>query len=274
MIIDAHSHIEPLAEFQGGAGLYGRNTDLAGYLDQYRANGVDAAFVFMLNGLWLESRIPESNDGLARLRDQAPDFLYPWGTVMPAWPESKLRAEIRRIAGPLGLFGIKLHPLVQGVSLASPGMDILAEEAITQGLPVTFHDGSPEYCSAIQTVCFARKHPKLTVVSAHSGLREHWPDFIPAARELPNLWLCLSGPSQMGIQALYDTLGPEKLLFGSDGGLGHPAIITAYLRRIRALRAPEDHKAMILGGNAQRFLQASRRYRRAMSEKVNPDHIR
>lgn len=254
MIIDAHSHIEPLDAFKNDATPYGEKSSLAAYLEQYRSNGVDACFVFMLKGLWLESVIPASNDGLARLRDQAPERLYPWGTVLPTWPEAQLRAEIRRIAGPLGFYGLKLIPITQGFSIACPGMDIVAEEAIAQGLPVTFHDGSPEYCSAIQVVYFARKYPKLTVLSAHSGLREHWPDFIPAVQDLPNLWLCLSGPPQWGIQALYDALGPERLLFGSDGGLGHAAIITAYLRRIRRLRAPEEHKAMILGGNAQRFM--------------------
>lgn len=66
--------------------------------------------------------------------------------------------------------------------------------------------------------------------------------------------ICLSGPTQWGIQKLYDALGPEKLMFGSDGGCGLAAITTAYLRRIARLKAPEEHKAMILGGNAMRFL--------------------
>jgi predicted ATPase len=56
-------------------------------------------------------------------------------------------------------------------------------------------------------------------------------------------------------QTLYDELGPEKLLFGSDGGLGHRAITTAYLRRIDRLKAPQEHKAMILGGNALKFIK-------------------
>jgi predicted TIM-barrel fold metal-dependent hydrolase len=96
------------------------------------------------------------------------------------------------------------------------------------------------------------------VLSAHCGLREFWPDFIDAVRELPNLYLCLSGPTQWGIQRLYDALGPERLLFGSDGGCGPAAITTAYLRRIERLRAPQEHKAMILGQNAMTFLFAQR----------------
>ena len=66
--------------------------------------------------------------------------------------------------------------------------------------------------------------------------------------------MCLSGPTQWGIQRLYDELGPEKLMFGSDAGCGPAAIATAYLRRIERLLAPAEHKDMILGLNAKRFL--------------------
>ena len=67
--------------------------------------------------------------------------------------------------------------------------------------------------------------------------------------------ICLSGPTQWGIQTLYDKVGPEKLLFGSDGGIGHHSITLAYLRRIDRLRAPKKHKEMILGGNALKLIQ-------------------
>ncbi len=256
MIIDAHSHIETSAAFQNQPhDSYGMPiADLETYLAQYEANGVDACFVFMSRAFYMESLILESNDGLARLRDKAPNKLYPWGSVCPAWPEKQLRAEIRRVVNELGLYGLKFVPIIQGYPISARGMDIVAEEAIDLGIPVTFHDGSPEYCSAIQVAYYARKYPALKVLSAHGGLRELWPDFVDAAKELPNLWICLSGPTQWGIQTLYDELGPEKLLFGSDGGLGHAAIITAYLRRIERLDAPKEHKDMILGGNALRFI--------------------
>ena len=252
MIIDAHSHIEPLDDVRDQPhSSYGMPiAGLSQYLADYDANGVDACYTFMTKGLQLESRIVESNDGLARLRDQAPDRLYPWGTVHPAWPEKKIRSEIRRIRKNLGLHGLKLVPLVQGYPLSAAGMDIIAQEAADLDLPVTIHDGSPEYCSAIQVVYFARKYPKVKVLSAHGGLRELWPDFIDAVKQLHNVWICLSGPTQWGIQTLYDELGPERLLFGSDGGIGHRTVTTAYLRRIERLNAPKEHKALILGGNA------------------------
>ncbi|MBN1293168.1 MAG: amidohydrolase family protein [Candidatus Latescibacteria bacterium] len=85
-------------------------------------------------------------------------------------------------------------------------------------------------------------------------MSKNCPKIIDAAKELPNFYVCLSGPTQWGIQALYNTLGPEKLMFGSDSGIGNAAITTAYLRRIDRLKAPQEHKDMILGLNAKRFL--------------------
>ena len=257
MIIDAHSHIEPLEEFRTQEdSSYGMPVaDLRTYLADYDANGVDACFTFANKAFWMESLLPASNDALAKLRDKEPERILPWGSVHPAWPEKKLRAEIRRLIKQLGFYGLKFVHLAQGCTLSSLGMDIVAEEAIDLDIPVALHDGSPEYCSAIQVAYYARKYRQLQVLSGHGGLRELWPDFIDSAKELPNLWICLSGPTQLGIQTLYDQLGPEKLLFGSDGGLGHKAVTTAYLRRIDRLQAPLEHKKMILATNALKLIR-------------------
>jgi len=257
MIIDAHSHIRLPIEGLAAprVNIYGvRDNDVSEYLAAYGKAGIDACFVFGVESFRNSAVIRAENEALARARDAHPGRLYPWACVNPAWPEDQLRREIRYAIGDLKLYGLKFVPICQGVSFANPGFDIIAEEAAELGVPMTTHDGSPEYCSAIQVAYYARKFPRLRVLSAHAGLREFWPDHIDAARELPNLYICLSGPTQWGIQTLYDRLGPEKLMFGTDGGIGHPAVTTAYLRRIDRLKAPLDHKEMILGLNAKRFL--------------------
>jgi predicted TIM-barrel fold metal-dependent hydrolase len=256
MIVDAHTHIG--LEIQGfveNKNIYGvKTTSEDQYLKDYKALGVQACFVFASHSFRLNSLCRAENEALAKFNRQYPDQIYAWGTVSPALEEKKLREEIRYAIKDLGLYGLKFVPICQGVSIANRGFDIIAEEAIDLDVPVTTHDGSPEYCSAIQVAYYARKYPKLRVLSAHGGLRELWPDFIDAAKELPNLFICLSGPTQWGIQSLYDALGPEKLLFGSDGGCGPASITTAYLRRIGLMDAPEAHKRMILGENALRFI--------------------
>ena len=256
MIIETHSHLDVGLEGVGTDNfIYGKPVDgIEKYLASYRSCGIDACWTFGIWALYCDALAPQENAKLAEIGRKHPDIIHPWGIVNPFWPEKQLRREIQQVAA-LGLKGIKLIPVTQGFSLASQNMDTVAGEAECNGLPVFFHDGSAEYCSAIQVAYFARTHPGLTVVSGHSGLRDLWRDYAETAGDIPNLWLCLSGPTQWGIQKLYDRLGPERLMFGSDGGLGTPAIIKAYLLRIERLDAPAEHKKMILGENAMRFMR-------------------
>ena len=152
MIIDAHTHLEPLADYQGKVhSAYGVATaNLQTYLRQCDENGVEKCFTFIGMGLRLDSLVCDSNDGLARLRDKAPDRIYPWGTVHPAWPEKKLRSEIRRVAKVHGFYGLKFLPILQGYPMSGKGMDIVAEEAIDLNLAITSHDGSRRHSIHLQ----------------------------------------------------------------------------------------------------------------------------
>jgi predicted TIM-barrel fold metal-dependent hydrolase len=251
VIIDAHTHIG--ADPYAGQRLGDRRMDAADrYAHILRDNGVDKGFTFTTMGF--SGDAVAGNDELARARDLYPDVMLPWGTVDPDWNQAKLRREMRRCVRGLGFWGFKFVPWVQGFSMMSPGLHVVAEECIDLNVPVTFHDGSPLYCTALQVAYYARAYPALRVLSGHGGLREGWRDIVEPARQLDNYWICLSGPTQQGIQTLYDQLGPDKLLFGSDGGSMHPGVTANYLRRIRALKAPQADIDRILGLNAARFL--------------------
>jgi uncharacterized protein len=258
MIVDSHTHmrvpIEGL-ETDGRKNIYGvANLDVEDYLKAYDGNGVDACWVFPVESFRSDTIIRSENESIVAACAPYPHRLFPFATVNPSWPEGMIRDTIEHAVCDLNTYGLKFVPICQGVSLANPGMDVVADVAARLNVPVFTHDGSPEYCSAVQVAYFARKYPELRVVSGHGGLREFWPDYIDAVKQLPNLTICLSGPTQWGIQMLYDELGPSRLMFGSDGGIGSPAITTAYLRRIDRLKAPEEDRRQILGSTAMRFL--------------------
>jgi uncharacterized protein len=254
MIIDAHTHL--------GSDIYTGNkvgksnsSAIKRYVQILSESGVEKAFTFTISGLFSDPQT--GNNELAQARDHFPEVIIPWATIDPYWDEAKIRFEMRRCIHELGFWGFKIHPWAQGFSLTDPGMEIMAEECIDMDVPLTSHDGTPCNCTALQVAYFARAHPQLKVLSAHAGLREGWRDVIEPAKVLDNYWLCLAGPTQQGIQALYDNLGPDKLLFGSDGGSFHPATTKDYLRRIKSLNAPQEDIEKILGLNAQRFLHLS-----------------
>jgi len=252
MIIDAHTHMglnTYAGEVTGREGL----SSATRYVQILEDNGVDKGFTFSSSAFRQDPQ--RANDALAWARDTYPDVILPWGTVDPYWNEGKLRREMRRCIEELDFVGFKFVPWIQGFSMMVAGTDVIAEECVDMDVPVVFHDGSPLYCTALQIVYYARAYPQLRVLSGHGGLREGWRDTIQAAKELDNYWICLSGPTQQGIQTVYDEVGPDKLLFGSDGGSLHPAVTTNYLRRIRALDAPAEDIEKILGLNALRFLK-------------------
>ena len=258
MIVDTHTHLRTAIEgleTGGRKNIYGvAALGIQAYLKAYDDNGVDACWVFPLESFRTDSYTRAEIESLAKACRPYPHRLFPFASLNPAWPEDLIRETIEHAVVDLNFYGLKFVPICQGVSLANPGMDVVADVATRLNIPVFFHDGSPEYCSAIQVAYYARKFPELRVVSGHGGLREFWPDHIDAVKELPNLYICLSGPTQWGIQTFYDELGPDRIMFGSDGGIGSPAITTAYLRRIDRMKAPEEDKRKILGTTAMRFL--------------------
>jgi predicted TIM-barrel fold metal-dependent hydrolase len=258
MIVDTHTHlrapIQGIAQ-EGRKNIYGvADETIDEYLKGFDENGVDACWVFPLEGFRADAFAREEMESLARVCEPYPHRLFPFATIPPMWPEKRVCEMVERAVGELGFYGLKFVSICQGVSLANPSMERIAREAVRFGVPVFLHDGSPEYCSAIQVIYYARKYPELRVVSGHGGLREFWSEYIDGVRELPNLQICLSGPTQWGIQKLYDELGPDRLMFGSDGGIGSQAITRAYVRRLARLKAPEDDKRKIMGISGMRFL--------------------
>lgn len=251
IIVDAHTHLgNDIYAGQWSAAA----TDAAAdeYARVMRAAGVDKGFTFTIAGLVSDPQ--PGNDELARARARYPDLMLPWGTVDPYWPEAKIRHEMRRCIQELGFYGFKLHPWLQGFSLTVPGMEVVADECAALNVPVIFHDGTAFYSTALQVAYFARAHPRVTVLSGHGGLAELWPDTIAPAKELANYYIVLNGPVQQGMQQIYDEVGPDKLMFGSDGGSFHPATVTWYLARTQALRAPAEDLEKILGLNALRLV--------------------
>jgi uncharacterized protein len=253
MIIDAHTHVTT----NKNTGDWNPEDSIAAadtYRDHLSSCGVSKGFAFMFFRNLVDPQ--KDNDVLARARDRQPDTIVPWGTVGLRWSESQIRAEIRRCIRDLGFSGIKLHPWVQGTSLSWPGTSVVAEECIALDVPLTFHDGTPTYCSAIQGVYLARAFPQLRVISGHAGLSEQWRDVVRPAQELANYWLCVPSPTtQQALEYLYKHVGPDKLVFGSDGGRAEPSVIRRALSQMQALGAPAEDMEKMMWKNALKLVK-------------------
>lgn len=139
-----------------------------------------------------------------------------------------------------GARGLKLHPILQGVSLDS----VRAFEAVnafaSHGLPVLFHCGMSTYyhradrereVSRYGKICHAarlvREFPNVNFIAGHAGLDDVH-DVIDQLAMYPNVWVDTSFQSPRIIRELVDVFGPGKVLFASDWPWGsRPAAIRA-----------------------------------------------
>jgi len=147
---------------------------------------------------------------------------------------TRLVADIRA-----GARGVKLHPILQGERLTSRKTHESIEAVAPFRLPVLLHTGScryyldpehrswerPEYGCVGDALSLAKAFPAVRFIFGHAGLTE-WPQLRDGLNGLRNVWVDCSFRSAVGVRDLIRTLGPERVLFGSDWPWGRrrPAI--------------------------------------------------
>jgi predicted TIM-barrel fold metal-dependent hydrolase len=67
------------------------------------------------------------------------------------------------------------------------------------------------------------------------------------------------GATSLGLRRALERIGPERILYASDGGFGDPKLIDYNIQKIRGLSLPADQEAMVFSGNADRLLKRKTR---------------
>lgn len=251
-MIDFHVH-QPSAG--GESARYDTRPYSAGdYVEAMDELGVELSVVFTLDGLWHPS--PASNDALAAWVADAPDRLVALGTVDPRHPDAA--AETERCLTELGMRGMKFHPWIQAFCPHERCMDAVAEVAAEHTAPMLFHDGTPPYSTPLQIAALARRHPSVPMVLGHGGLQDHWREAIAAVTGTPNVSVCLCGTPNAGMRAVIARCPADRLLFGTDAGLGVGArqpFAAERIRELRQLRIDEEVRTAMLVDNPRRLLK-------------------
>lgn len=149
---------------------------------------------------------------------------------------------------PTGLFvGAKIHTSYAATPGGSPAIaDALALLA-THDLPVLVHTWGEEIVGLAEVVAGV---DGVRVVAAHLG-GPAWPLVPEAAATAPadRLWFepCWSTPAAGRIRWVLDRIGPERLMFGSDATLIHPAVTLGAIRAASLSAAEEE---LVLWRNA------------------------
>ena len=260
IIIDSHTHVFPdrvvdkaMAALEAAYGAQPIERPTPGELLRHMdATGVNAAVICPV--ATRPDQVRSINRWAAGL---ASDRLIPFGALHPADPNCD--EQIAFLLGQ-GLRGVKLQPHFQEFDLLAP-TTLKMLEKVAGRLVVLLHAG--QEIRPIATVDptparLLKLHqalPELELIAAHLGGYQMW----DAAEEHlvgQELYLDLSfvfnKMSDEQIARIIEDHSPARILFASDFPWQSPADVLAGLER---LDLGEQHRDMILGGNAARLLR-------------------
>ena len=136
-----------------------------------------------------------------------------------------------------------------------PCVDRVIEACVEHNLPILFHDGTPPYSDSLQIANLAERFPQAKIILGHAGLYDGYRSAIAAAKRHKNIYLCVCGPAIADTRAMIAALGPERIMYGSDGG--KLASKPTFIQRIKLIEeaAPDKNIArQILEENPRALL--------------------
>jgi predicted TIM-barrel fold metal-dependent hydrolase len=201
--------------------------------------GIDKTVIFPVN----DADYEKPNQAIAELCGRYPGKLIGYAKHDPETEQGRIRRMLRHEVETLGLRGLKLHKL--------PTREVL--DAVAElSIPIIYH---PQAVSMFYAIAAA--YPQVTLIMAHLGsyrsqnVAWHY-EAIAIARRFPNVYLESSAVVALRfLEMAVKELGPEKVLFGSDGPENDSRV---ELYKIRLLKLVPADEAKVLGGNIQRLL--------------------
>jgi len=217
-----------------------------------------------------------NNDRLAGLVARHPDKFV--GFAHHAL-EPGADVELKRAVDDLGLRGYKLLGPRTNCPFEAPELRGVWEFLAERRLPALIHFGflgrgggivQHPRMSPLSLFEVARAFPEIPFLIPHFGAG-YYDDLLALCWSLPNIYIDTSGSNQwmrwmpypLTLEDLYrkalDTIGPERIVFGSDSSLFPRGFSERYLldqlRACYTLNVEEADVALIFGGNAARLLQ-------------------
>lgn len=223
---------------------------------------------------WINFVTGHDNDLLARVVRRHPDRF----TGMAHHPLAPgAGAELRRAVDQLGLRGYKLLGPLTEIPFEDPAVRDVWEVLAERRLPALIHFGylgrgggvvAHPRMSPLSLFEVARDFPEIPFVIPHFGAG-YWQDLLALCWSLPNIYVDTSGSNQwirwmpypLTLEDLFrkafETIGPERVLFGTDSAAFPRGFSERYLQdQLRAaytLNLPEEDVALVFGGNAARL---------------------
>ncbi len=241
-ILDAHTHVDE----SPALGWLDPPETLIPLLDEA---GIRRAVIMAYTDL--PGARPEALEYVANAVARYPDRLWAFVRLTPRQPEEAQRLLAHAIRE-RGFKGLKLHPVSFALPPGHPLVVDLIRSAARLQAPVLFHSGDDGHSTPLEIAPAAAACPTAAIILGHMGGYFHTADAIAVARAYPNVYLETSGMPYPGrIRDAVRAVGPERVLFGSDGPGCQPAL---ELDKVRRAGLAEAEAQLVLGGNLRRLL--------------------
>ena len=250
MIVDADCHISPLKE--------GVNISVDELLRRMDRAGVDKALVWLAPPYRRE--IDESNAYVCRSVRAHPDRLLGFGWADPRLGVQKAKEMARKCLYQYGFFGVKLNGAQNDFFIDDPDISMpVVEEIAKSGKLLAFHCGvdACERTHPLRIARIARKFPETQILCVHMGgvgLPDMSRAMIEMAQECPNLHLIGSMVLHTAVLSAVETLGAERVSFGSDTPFALMHVCMAMYNALLDGAVTPEQKDQIMGGNILRLL--------------------
>ena len=279
MIIDIHTHTFPekiaakaLSHLQGNCHtkLFADGTE-ADLSQRTIEAGIDISVIVPV--ATSPKQVEHINDSSARINARTQEtHLLSLGCMHPDYPDP-LR-ELTRIKE-MGLAGIKIHPVYQGVDICDERFLEIFRICRDLGLLVIAHSGLDigipgVHCSPQMSRKALDAVPGLTLILAHMGGWKNWDEvpkylagtgaYVDTAFSTGEFYPIPGAPwtkeecqmlNDEEFLSLVNALGESQVLFGTDSPWSDAKESLSF---INALPLSQEAKESILGGNAARLL--------------------
>lgn len=239
MIVDCHCHA---GTGDGFRGPWDTEARIEPHLERARAVGIERTVVFPV----FNSDYGAANARLSRIVKRYPDELIGFAAVNPTRDAGRIGLLLGRAVEQYGFRGVKVH------GFDSQPTREACEVVRRYRLPMLV-----DVVGKIDVVeMLANQYPDVNFIIPHLGtFADNWTIHLHLIDQLcrfPNVYADTSGVRywQILVKAVR-RVGPDKLLFGSDGPLLHPAL---ELSKIRLLGLPPAEEMLITGGNILRLV--------------------
>jgi len=239
MIIDAHAHL-------GYDYAYDEDFRLEYLLSTMDDNKVDASIVQPGTAFDLKTVVAQHN-AIAAVSKDMPHRIFGMANPNPHLKENEYRKELERCVNDLGFVGVKLNPPAHGVSPNLSAGKAAFRAASDIGIPIMVHTGiGIPWSLPSALIQMAMDFKDLKIVLAHSGSSMFASEASLAAKMCPNIYLEMSWMPGFMIRNFCRTLGPYRIMFGSD----HGDNVATELTKFRTIGLTDEELEWCLGKTA------------------------